>query len=167
MISGSSLSEEFVRQLADKEFRDEFVADQVRSRIALLIRALREQREWSQSELGAQAGKPQNVISRLEDPDYGQESLLTLLKLAAAFGLPLLVDIPDWDEWFDRTGKVSKADLQRASFDADRLCAQLAARKANLETVARIYPLPAPPTPPAPSKENPDGSRPSFAAVGS
>ena len=43
MPYGLPWSEEFIRQLDDKAVRDEFVADQTRARIALLIRALREQ----------------------------------------------------------------------------------------------------------------------------
>lgn len=131
MPYGLPWSEEFVRQLSDKEMRGEFVADQVRTRIALLIRALREQeeRKWTQTELGKRAGKPQNVISRIEDPDYGKMSLQTLLEVAAAFDLPVWIDIPEWGDWFDRIKNVPNSKTHRTSFDLEKLASQAEAAK--------------------------------------
>jgi transcriptional regulator with XRE-family HTH domain len=126
MPYGSPWSEQFVRQLSDKEVRSEFAADQIRARIALLIRSLREQsdRNWTQAELGERAGKPQNVISRFEDPNYGKMSLQSLFDLAAAFDLPVWIDMPKWEEWFALINDVPNQGTQRAGFDLDKLIEQ-------------------------------------------
>jgi transcriptional regulator with XRE-family HTH domain len=122
-LAGSSTipSPAFLRQLQDTELRDGFVADHVRTRFALLVRALREQRGWSQAELGQRLGKPQSVVSRLEDPDYGKLTLQTLFEVAAAFGLPLYIDMPEWGDWFRLMSNMSSRNLQRQSFDMERL----------------------------------------------
>jgi transcriptional regulator with XRE-family HTH domain len=116
MPYGSPWSEQFVRQLSDKEVRSEFAADQIRARIALLIRSLREQssRNWTQAELGERAGKPQNVISRFENPDYGKMSLQSLFDLAAAFDLPVWIDMPEWKDWFALINDVPNQETHRS-----------------------------------------------------
>jgi transcriptional regulator with XRE-family HTH domain len=121
--AGFGFSREFVEQIGEKELRDAYMADQVRARIALMIRTLREQkgRGWSQAELGRRVGKPQNVISRLEDPDYGRLTVETLLEVAAAFDLPLLIDMPEWDDWLLRTADLSPQSLERHGFELERL----------------------------------------------
>ncbi len=133
MTYGLPWSEAFISQISDKEIRDEFVSDQIRSRIALLVRALREQpdRGWSQTELGKRMGKPQNVVSRLEDPDYGRMSLATLLEVANAFDLPLWVDIPEWEDWLRRIKDVPNSATNRESFNADKLALEAREARAN------------------------------------
>lgn len=113
----------FLRELEDAERRDGFVAAHLRTRLALLIRALREQNGWSQAELGRRLGKPQSVVSRLEDPDYGRLSLQTLFEVAAVFKLPLYIDMPNWDEWFRLMAEMSGESLRRQGFDVDHLVA--------------------------------------------
>jgi transcriptional regulator with XRE-family HTH domain len=119
--SGSPWSNELVRELTDEEFRHEYMMDQVRSRIAFQIRALREQRQWNQSDLAKVSGKTQSVISRLEDPDYGKLSLQSCLEIAVAFDLPLLVQFVEWDDWLARMSNTSPSALRKRSFDANRL----------------------------------------------
>ena len=123
MTSGSPWSETFIRQIADNEVRNEYVAGLVRARIASLIRALREQpsRNWSQAELAEKMGTSQSAVSRIEDPDYGKLSLQTLFAVAAAFKLPLFVDLPEWEDWFRLMEHGSALRLHRRSFDIERL----------------------------------------------
>jgi transcriptional regulator with XRE-family HTH domain len=142
MPFGLPWSESFICDMADKEFRDEFVADQIRTRIAMLIRALREQpdRDWSQTRLGQEMGKPQSVISRIEDPDYGKLSLQTLLEVAAAFELPLWIDIPEWEEWLRLIKDVPNSKTARKSFDSEYLAgkANKSEEEINYGKIARI-----------------------------
>jgi transcriptional regulator with XRE-family HTH domain len=119
--SGCPWSSELVRELIDKDFRNEYMMDQVRTYVAFQIRALREQRHWLQGDLARAADKTQSVISRLEDPDYGKLSLQTCLEIAIAFDLPLLVQFVEWDDWLARMSNVSPSSLRKRGFDADRL----------------------------------------------
>jgi transcriptional regulator with XRE-family HTH domain len=119
----SSWTSGFVDQLSDREFRHAYMADQVRTHIALAIRILREQegREWSQAELGRRCDKPQSWISKLEDPEYGKVSLQTLFEIAEAYDLPLLVQFPEWSDWLRRMKNQSRENFEKKSFDADFL----------------------------------------------
>ncbi len=117
MPFGLPWSEKFIGQITEKEDRDEFVADQVRLLIALSVRALREQRGMSQTEFGNLIGKPQSVVSRLEDPDYGRASVQTLLEIAAALDIPVSITFPQWEDWFRSIRKNKKADLERRNFN--------------------------------------------------
>lgn len=119
--TGFHFSDAFIAHFSDRDFRQDFVADQVRLRIATMVRSLREQRGWSQQELAERLGTTQTTVSRIENPDYGKLSLSTLLSLAAAFDLPLWVEMPNWRDWLIRNRNFTEASFQQESFRPDAL----------------------------------------------
>lgn len=123
MNATSQLDDKLIQELSEKQFRDAYMADQVRTGIAYQVRAMREQpeRNWTQIELGERMPKkkPQSAIARIEDPDYGRVSLTTLLELASAFDVAITVQFVEWDEFLERTRDVSPSALEKQSFDLD------------------------------------------------
>ena len=78
----SSLWEKLTRS---KKYRESFVASVVKRMIPLQIRVLRKQRDWSQAQLATESKLTQGVISRAEDPDYGNLTVNTLVRIASGF----------------------------------------------------------------------------------
>jgi transcriptional regulator with XRE-family HTH domain len=74
-----------------KESRGRFVSSHVDKGYAFQIRAMREARQWSQTDLARMVDMNQNAISRLESPYYGKATLSTLKRIAAAFDVGLVV----------------------------------------------------------------------------
>jgi transcriptional regulator with XRE-family HTH domain len=106
-----------LNQMSNKAFRGAFVEENIKTGIAFQVRALREQRGWSQGELGRLAGKPQNVISRLENPDYGRFTIQTLLDIARAFDVALLVKFASFSELAANLRDLSPNALAVPSFE--------------------------------------------------
>ncbi len=105
-----------LRKLRNKEYRDAFVSSNVKHALARQIRSIREQRDWTQTEMGEKAGKPQNVISRLENPDYGQISIQTLLDIASTFDVGLLVRFVRFNEFISRNSDVTPKSFEVPEF---------------------------------------------------
>jgi transcriptional regulator with XRE-family HTH domain len=76
-----------------KKARAQFVESHLDKSIAYQTRALREQEGWTQRVFAEQIGitHPNNVSARLENPNYGNQSLSTLKKIAAACDVALVV----------------------------------------------------------------------------
>jgi transcriptional regulator with XRE-family HTH domain len=114
-------SEKLVSKLNESSYRHAYMMEGVKTWIARQVRTLREQRHWSQDDLGRETEKPQSAISRVEDPDYGKLTLQTLFDLARAYDLPLLVQFVEWSDWLARMNDASTEALRKESFSATAL----------------------------------------------
>jgi transcriptional regulator with XRE-family HTH domain len=102
-----------------KQYREAFVSSQLKRGIPFQVRALRKQRDWSQERLAQEATLTQGVISRAEDPDYGNLTLNTLLRIAAGFDVAFVgkfVPFSELGRWFLNQ---SETTVQVPSFDDD------------------------------------------------
>jgi transcriptional regulator with XRE-family HTH domain len=88
LISRDSLIRRLKRS---PDARTKFVESNLSKELAFQLRALRDNKEWSQPELAERIGTSQNAISRLENPNYGKATITTLKKLAAVFDVGLVV----------------------------------------------------------------------------
>jgi transcriptional regulator with XRE-family HTH domain len=101
--------------LNSQDFRDAYVFEHLKTGIAYQSRAMRDECGWTQSKLGEEAGKPRNVITRIEDPNYGQLSLQTLREIASAFHVALLVKFVPFSRLLEEYDDVSPRALIAAS----------------------------------------------------
>jgi ribosome-binding protein aMBF1 (putative translation factor) len=102
------------QKLENKDYRAAYVASHTRRWIAHQIRALREmpERNWKQGDLAKAMDRPQSVVSRLEDPSYGKMTINTLLEVAKAFDVALLVRFVDYNKFLTETRDVSESAMK-------------------------------------------------------
>lgn len=108
-----------LNRLRDVDYREAFLATSIRNAIALQIRALRKSKFDTQQALGEVVGKPANVISRLENPNYGKVTIQTLTELANAFDVALIVRFATFGELAEQIENTSDLALDVPSFDEE------------------------------------------------
>jgi hypothetical protein len=121
--------ERLAPKLADKSYRDGYVSTQLRIWLADQVRALRG--DMTQAEFGKLIGKPQTVVSRLEDPDYGRLTIETLLEVASKLDIALLVRFVDYSTFLLATNDLSDNALRPMPYSQaaiDALALQLPAQ---------------------------------------
>lgn len=114
-----------ISKLKDKTYRDNYVLEHLCTVLATQIQTLRHSQNLTQGELGKKIGTAQNVISRLEDPDYGKFSLQTLLKLASAFDVALTVKFTSFGNFALEFSDISTNNLIVVPFDEELRSAEL------------------------------------------
>jgi len=103
-----------------KKYRESFAASVVKRLIPLQIRVLRKQRDWSQAQLAKESVLTQGVISRAEDPDYGNLTINTLVRIGAGFDCAFVghfIPFSELGRWY--TALVDENSLRVPSFADD------------------------------------------------
>ncbi len=102
-----------------KKYRELFIAGQINTGIPFQVRALRSARRWTQDKLGEESKMPQTVISRIESRSAGSLSIKTLLKIAAAFDVALVVRFVPFSEMIDWAENLSPEAVAPKSFEEE------------------------------------------------
>lgn len=132
-------------KFAKRKYRDNYLQTQVRSRIAYQIQALRSKFGLTQAEFAERTGKKQSTISRLESTEYGKVSVQTLLDIASALDVALVVKFASYPDFLKEMGSVVERDLQPDTIieslnRASRISVERGpAEKMALSSIAQIW----------------------------
>ena len=107
-------------KLQSKAYRDSFVSSHLFTNIASQIFSLREKKGWTQENLADETAMGQSRISVMENPNYAQFTIKTLLRIASAFDVALVVRFVRHSEALDWAENLSQSDLAPSSFDEDK-----------------------------------------------
>lgn len=102
-----NINSSLVGELRDKQYRDAYVASQIRMSLPIQIRELRKSRDMTQPQLATLSGMTQPRISEIERPGERRLNIETLLRIASAFDVALQIrfvpfeELMDWSEGVD------------------------------------------------------------------
>ena len=86
-----TLNDRIKTELKNKKFKKYYEEEGINVKIALEISKLRMKSHLTQKDLAKKLNIPQQAISRLEQPNYVDYTLKTLIKLADVFNKKLLI----------------------------------------------------------------------------
>jgi transcriptional regulator with XRE-family HTH domain len=98
-------------KLRSKIYRSNASETNAATRVAIQIRALREQAGMSQAELARRLGTRQSAVARLEDMNYGKQSIAVLHRIAAIFDVSTWVEFVSYTTFIRRTADLSQQAL--------------------------------------------------------
>jgi transcriptional regulator with XRE-family HTH domain len=123
---------------SSKLYRESFAGAVVKRMIPLQARVLRRQRDWSQAQLAKESGLTQGVISRAEDPNYGNLTVNTLVRIAAGFDCAFVgrfVPFSELGKWY--AALENEKELEVSSFNDDSGFADRAESQVRAATLLR------------------------------
>lgn len=134
-----SISAQLFRGFSDEEYRHAYAEEYLNTLVAFQIRTIREQRGWTQAQLGERCdGKAQGWISKLEDPDYGRFTMTTLRALARAFDCVLDVRFRSFRDHSDDQEARYQGDLRVNKYDDDVRAARIPAKSIQVSGSTKL-----------------------------
>jgi transcriptional regulator with XRE-family HTH domain len=104
-----------------KKYREEFVAAHVKRGIPFQARAMLKSREgWTQETLAERSGLTQGAISRALNPNYGNLTLNTIIRIAAGFDVAFIgkfVPFSELEKWFE---SMDEESVQVPTFEEEQ-----------------------------------------------
>lgn len=114
---------DFQRKLAsdfaDREYRESYAEESLKTSVAVQIQIIRDQRGWNQERLAKETGTTQSAISRLENANNSSWNIKTLLNTAFALGTRLHISFETFGSLIEQVESFSRGHLQRPSFEED------------------------------------------------
>lgn len=101
-------------KLSDEAYRNRYVESHTRQILAKQMREFRG--AMSQSEFARKIGKSQQVVSRLENPNYHGWTIATLFEVAAKLGVAAFVRFVDFPTFLKYTNDMSNSALHPAEY---------------------------------------------------
>jgi transcriptional regulator with XRE-family HTH domain len=117
----NTFSEGWSKLAKSKKYREAFVFSLFKRMVPFQIQSLRKQRHWSQMLLARNSNLTQGVISRAEDPDYGNLTIKTICRIAAGFDVAFIgkfVPFSELNKWYV---DVTEKSVQIPSFNDEVL----------------------------------------------
>ena len=106
-------------KMADEKYRHSYIGSHNRQILAKQMRLFRG--DATQSEFGAKLGKPQTIVSRLENPNYPGWSLSTIFEVAQKLDVAVFVRFVDFPTFLTYTRDMSDSALRPRSYDQQTL----------------------------------------------
>jgi transcriptional regulator with XRE-family HTH domain len=128
-----SIYSRMFQKFKDKRYRDAFLASQIRRLIPKQVRAMREVRKMTQQELADAAHTTQTVISRIEKGGGNNLTIKSLLNLASALDVALVVRFEPIDRFITWNENLSSDDIMPRSSEAILGAMEQGAREEAIE----------------------------------
>jgi transcriptional regulator with XRE-family HTH domain len=138
----STFEQVWARLSKSKAYREAFVESRLKRGIPFQTRSLRKKRGWSQAQLAAEAGVTQGVISRAEDPDYGNLTLNTILRVAAGLDVAFVGKFVPYSELAAWTSELSETSIRVPSFEEEQVSIRVRACEPERGTPVAVTQFP-------------------------